>query len=473
MGNYNFEKDNKDYGETIRLGDINKEIQKLEEDAVSKNDNDNKENFSGGGKKPPKDSYRNKFFIACAVAAVLLIIIVTSAITLFLSRGASTNTNKDIIENAQDIFQSQSSTQDYVIKAFKDSIVYLYGIETGKIYSAETDEDTIITGVNGGSIAFDDLSLGDIVTVIKNEETGTAQQIRWAENAWKMEGEEDVRVDVSSSTISLKEEIFKYDKNTIFAYNGKEIEPDEISYADIVNITGVENNIYSVSIMKKHGYVYLKNHEEVDNLKIRVDFDVEQQLEEDMIVVPEGHHTIIVTGENIEDYMTEVDVTENRSAEIDLSLAEPKKTPVNLNVKPHGMYGIKVNDEEYPEGTKSLLLSEGKYTLEITKEGYEPYTTEIEVGKDQVKLDIELKKIEDTLQPPTDTNEAEKGNVTIYSDPGWAKVYVDGEYKGIAPIMVKLPYGEHYILLTMEGYEDCGEHITVNSAESTYKGSLK
>ena len=51
------------------------------------------------------------------------------------------------------------------------------GVENGKIYSAEVNDDTVITGVNGGKISFSLLSAGDIVTLTQNADKTAASEI--------------------------------------------------------------------------------------------------------------------------------------------------------------------------------------------------------------------------------------------------------------------------------------------------------
>ncbi len=182
----------------------------------------------------------------------------------------------------------------------------------------------------------------------------------------------------------------------------------------------------------------------------------------------------MVTGTNIDDYMTEADIASGQVTDIDLWLSNEKTTKLNINVKPDGNYSIKINNEEYPSGTKSVDLSTGKYLIEISRKGFEDFSKEIEIEENKPEMDFEavLTPKKETVPPQSGTHTPQisapstnekTGTLTVYSSPGWAKVYIDGEYKGITPVMANLTYGDHYVKLTLDGYDSIGNHIDVNS----------
>ena len=47
------------------------------------------------------------------------------------------------------------------------------------------------------------------------------------------------------------------------------------------------------------------------------------------------------------------------------------------------------------------------------------------------------------------------------TDPGWMRVYVDGEYVGVSPVMVKLEYGEHTVRAVDSNNDDNMEEVKV------------
>jgi len=476
MGKYNFENGNNEFDKTIVLGDLNKEIKLLEAEKmqetkpvqiVKPNRSYEKRTAERRNRKKKKNDVKILTIIAVAVLFIGIFCVSALAVrNIFTSESKPTG---ETIENAEDVFDAKSGSEMYVIKAFKKNIVYLLDTESGKVYSATTDDNTVITGSNGGKIQFDALAVGDVVSVVKNEKTGTASQIRWAEEAWKKENKGDVRVDVDSSSVTVGEEIYKYNANTLFVYKGKEISPEDISYADVVNVTGVKNNVSSITVMKRHGYVYFKNADYVDSIMAKVDFGEEYDVSGGKLIIPDGTHTIIVSGTNIEDYLVEVTVSDTQHAEIDMELAKEKTANLVVDVKPEGSYKLTIDDEIYPDGTRNVELPAGEYTVKVNREGYEEYVEKVKIKDKEVVLNIGFR----TTGVPVIGEGELYGNITIYSEPGWAKIYIDGVYKGVTPYMIKLPYGEHYIKLMLDGYEPTGKHVIIDKPEQTYWGVIE
>lgn len=44
------------------------------------------------------------------------------------------------------------------------------------------------------------------------------------------------------------------------------------------------------------------------------------------------------------------------------------------------------------------------------------------------------------------------GAILVKSDPNEAQIYIDGEYMGVTPMLIKLPMGKHQVLLQRDGY---------------------
>ena len=67
-----------------------------------------------------------------------------------------------------------------------------------------------------------------------------------------------------------------------------------------------------------------------------------------------------------------------------------------------------------------------------------------------------------TPPPGGGTPEVPTGSLTVNSAPSGATVFLDGEPKGLTPQgLTDVPVGEHQIVLTLEGYKDYQEAVTV------------
>jgi len=103
----------------------------------------------------------------------------------------------------------------------------------------------------------------------------------------------------------------------------------------------------------------------------------------------------------------------------------------------------------------------GNHAIQVSREGYITQTMEIYVGKN------EIQKVPVTLQ------KAVSGPLTVSSDPPGAQAYLDGQMIGMTPLTVAdVPPGEHTLLITMDGYTDFSQTITITGEGSIVSAAL-
>jgi len=88
---------------------------------------------------------------------------------------------------------------------------------------------------------------------------------------------------------------------------------------------------------------------------------------------------------------------------------------------------------------EALKVAPGSHTIKVYKRGYLPYTDVFEAKKGRTA------EVEATLT-------LYYGWVTLVSSPSGARVSVDGSKKGVTPLSLELPRGEHTISLSYKGY---------------------
>lgn len=108
-----------------------------------------------------------------------------------------------------------------------------------------------------------------------------------------------------------------------------------------------------------------------------------------------------------------------------------------------------INFEQVSDGYFDASMPEGKYYFKIESEFYEPYETEITIGKGMKEVDVEL--------VPS------FGFLNISSDPDGADVYLDGKRIGVTPIRKtdRVSKGEHSVLFRMPDYYVTERRVTV------------
>ncbi len=460
MGKYKFENDNNNFGETRRLDAIHKEVQKIEKNIKNRKiDNMSIEDLQEENRIDTVFGINKKIAVIIVVICTLFIICGCYVISKMLD-GANTLQNKGSTSNNENMLPEITEKSDYIscgiITDKKTKEISVLNIETGRTSVVKLNNSTVITGSNGGRISLKDLGRGDIVSVALSE-NGEAQQLRFPENAWYYESVLGVNVDTSLMTAEIDGKKFTYDDETIFSYNENDIYPGDIEQADIITAYGIGENLLSVKIEKAHGYIVLKNADGIENITVKIDFGEPVKADTLIIPVPAGRHTIIVSGDNMEDYMSEADVKEKEQFEIDLGKSsEAFRITFEVNAD---NYNVKINGVDYPPNTTEVAVSRGIYDITITAKGYEDFSTTVDCENGNAHVSAVLSKI--TLPQnnaetgantthsgntePKPNSTARQGNLTIYTNPGWAKVYVDGEYIGVSPVMVKLDYGKHNV----------------------------
>ncbi len=143
---------------------------------------------------------------------------------------------------------------------------------------------------------------------------------------------------------------------------------------------------------------------------------------------------------------------------------------VNINSIPQNA-NIYINDNLV--GTTPLsykFLINDVYNLKITKEGYETYQEKIIINENKKEITVTLKEKQVTITPQPQTT-PKVGYININSNPPYAKVYVNDEYKGLTPLKLELKSGTYKLKLEKENYLSFTDQVQIKenvTIEKTY-----
>jgi hypothetical protein len=68
-------------------------------------------------------------------------------------------------------------------------------------------------------------------------------------------------------------------------------------------------------------------------------------------------------------------------------------------------------------------------------------------------------------EPEKSPEITEGGTILVKSDPDAAQIYIDGEYMGVTPMLIKLPMGKHHVLLQRDGYYEWEVQLELTEPE--------
>ena len=131
-------------------------------------------------------------------------------------------------------------------------------------------------------------------------------------------------------------------------------------------------------------------------------------------------------------------------------------TPLTIDDVPNGRHVVILRLDRYEEAVRDLLVTGNSMTVNIalnplgTSTTVQPTTT-------------------GTVQPA-----GEFGSLSVTTSPAGARVYVDGEMKGVTPSTIPgLSAGKHTVLLSLPGYIDLNTTVIISAGKTAeYSTSL-
>ncbi|MGL4790899.1 MAG: PEGA domain-containing protein [Anaerotignaceae bacterium] len=499
MGNYNFEDNNSEFDKTVRIEDINNEVRKIEDFNETKEFSNKPEkepekpqekaesvqkksvydyqreikpelakkaNKNTGGKLP-KDSVSTTNMIKLSVIGGIIAFACIFVI-VFINISGTSNIKTPVNDtDISDAFTQGDPVYAIVTAKVRNNTIEFYNINDKKNMSLNIDSTTAVTNASGGTIVPSSFEIGSIITIEEKGETGIAGTISIPKDIWEKKSVIGAKVDLEKNTIIYNGTSYSFGDDSVFLYDGQRIFPGDIEDVDVVTLTGKNTLLFVAKVEKGHGYITLKNHENIEELEIVIDGEkVTRDEKTGFIVVSADSHTITCTGKNIEDLILRVNVRNNENVTLDLNEAVEKQAivPITLNVNQSG-YGVFVDGIEVTADNGVIEVEQGQRVIEVTKEGYERWKTTVAVDTKPISLNVELKQtvVENSITPPIST-EVKTGKLTIYSDPGWATIYVNDKYIGVAPVLVSLEYGEYTVKAVLEG-EETETIVDIDSAD--------
>jgi len=157
---------------------------------------------------------------------------------------------------------------------------------------------------------------------------------------------------------------------------------------------------------------------------------------------PESRQITIVPGHALTETFTLKPKTGTLSV-----MTTPIGTTVYLNGENKGQSPLFINN---------LIM--GTYTLRLQKQGYATLQKQVNISENKTTA------LKETLPDAV--------NVQITSQPAGAKLYIDGQYKGVTPLTTPLSFATHRFKLQKEKYKDFEINKTITQATNNFKFQL-
>lgn len=422
-------------------------------------------------KVPPKKSQYPIFMsVALGLGVVVFVTLFVIVYNTFSSKNSG-GKNIDSFEITSESYdfastvQNSVANQEYlgVIKTKSDSF------KTFTIYNVTTDDtgEYTVTGATdlrdkyGKSLTFSEISEGDLVDFVYSDDA-TLVSIKESDAGFSEKLTSGFKVDVDTMKISTGMNTYSYTENTRFIYNGEDFDPSFLdSSVDEITISGYGDEVLTVTLDKGHCEVDVTQNNKIKDGIIEIDTNVYKKLSDvDKIKLKSGKHKIVVKGSNIDSFTREIDIAVNEKYALDLNEIQVKscKLTIRPNVTDYALY---INGK-LELSRDPLELEFGTYTIEVIKEGYVNYETEVKLNKQEKILNIQL------------TKEVKMGTLTVNSNPTGASILIDGASVGTTPYTSDVTQGQHSVTLKKEGYKDITiGSIYISDHEAVYNVELQ
>lgn len=369
----------------------------------------------------------------------------------------------------------------------EESAITFQNMQIGKQYTLTYNGATKISDKYDESMSMAQIAEGDLVDITFLKDKKKLNSIQLSKEGWMLTEVSRYEISELTKQMTIAEDVYKLTEDTVIISSGKQVEIMDINAADVLKVSGVGHNIYSIVVDKGHGYLRLTNDEYFIGGWIEVGQSIIQPVTEDMLlVVPEGTYDVRISNKG-NDGTKKVIINRNEEVELDvgdLKGDDPKFGTVLFTVTPSDA-DIYI-DGEKTDISQAVTLEYGIHQMITKADGYDTITQYIKVGQEAAGIDVTMEKSdgeeseEETEESTEEDSESSNqtsttessssesssvssnsssststtGTYKVYLDsPTGVEAYVDGNYVGIVPCSFKKTSGSHVITLRMTGYE--------------------
>ncbi len=368
---------------------------------------------------------------------------------------------RKLLEQAQSQAEAAAATKKtdkrhMMVQSISSSrTLSVHDISTNQQYNVKTNSQTKFIDRSGEQASITQIQKGDLISVVFAEDKETAEEIRYSANTWMAKEVSGLSIDTEAKTASItfvdgtEPKQYYYTEDSLFLYKDREMAPEDISSCDIITMQGQDERVWSVRVIEYHGTMTITNQQQIQNGFLSIDEGEPIALESiSQLDVPEGAHTISVTGENIESFQDTIFIVPGETFEYDLSKAQSKTGVmiIRANVYDFKLY---INGAD-TDGTKPIVLPLGEYDVVVLKNGYKQWNQKVTVVEPSVTVDVNMEE------------DIQEGIISFDSTPKGASVIYNDTQIGVTPFEQKVRYGIYTVEVLLEGYEPHLETVVVD-----------
>lgn len=421
--------------------------------------------------------------ITAVVGLITLMITMFIGVRWFLDKGPSPlppseniTTEVEKTDKVDDV--AFSSIIRATVKEIGDDSIKVFDLEKQQIVTATIQPSTKIKDAYDKAMPLSMIQAGDLVELVYEPHKDNLIQINYTIDSWKKSDMKGIVIDRSNRVMPIGSKNYKYNEHVlVLDPKGNVITMDEVGDYDILELCGIGEHVYTVRVLGKQGYIALEGLPSYQGL-VEIDINRQIPLAEgiEKIAVAEGKHKITLKMEGYSPVIQEVDVKSGEVLVFNASGASKKETALQIEVMNTNVdYKVQVGDALYKKGDK-IVVNSGMHYVAVHAAGYQSWSGNMMLEEPVVKLQVTLqaKEVQPTPEEPSKEPTAEPGtdkpavdySINISTEPGDAKVYINGEYKGQTPYKVTLEVGEYSVMLQKEGYKTYETNLLIDNSDN-------
>lgn len=348
-----------------------------------------------------------------------------------------------------------SDTKRLSVRTYEDEIDYTFYVQ----------EPALIYSEYGNAMTMSQLNAGNVIDITFDAASSTVKEIHISDDVVRHLAVSDAAVNTSYRRITIYNKNYEYSRNVVVVSGNELITPEQLSTKDVLNLYEKDGKVVSIVVTRGHGYISLTGVDLFVGGYVNIGSENIKTIEKNMMItMTEGEYKVSVSKGEYYGAKT-VTVIQNQVTTVDFSefvadTVENGNVLFDINVEGANLY-LNGKETDYSEGM--LTIPVGTYTVRASADGYENYEQNIEIKADYQKVNINLKKIEEststtqqTTTASTETSGARAEETTtivstknrVYIDgPTGAIIYFDDSYLGVAPLDFAMVTGQHTFIV--------------------------
>ena len=403
-----------------------------------------------------------------------------------------------------------ADTAIVIAKQERQNKITFLNLKKKKNYTLNYDGITKFKDKYGTQIAVSQLQEGEMVDIQFLKEEKLLSDLTVSSAIWTLNDVSKFEMDLSAGRMKIMDEYYILDETTVILSDGKQVEFLDIHAQDVLQIKGIDHQIYSITIQEGHGYLRLENAEYFYGGWIEVGQKVIQKIEEGMLLtIPEGTYDVYLSHSGIEGIKS-VEIKRNQETLLDVSdlkkedlvkygnliiTAEPAEAAVYIDGKSvdtgrivkatYGLHQIMAKAEGYDTIVQYIRVSNNSANISISLDEKTVRTVSDNSANFNTSSTTSVNTGTNTGNTSGNNNSNSSGNTSSGSSSGkessasesvgttgykitieapkGAELYVDGNYVGIIPTSFSKKSGNHEVTVRKSGYLTRSYTINVDS----------